>query len=313
MQQRPARSFTVIFTSMLAVTIVLVLLSASIAFAQQGARVTLEEVTSTDGTVMVDVIAENVTNLYGAEFKLLYDPAMVSVQDVDPQKEGVQVEPGEFLPANQGFVVVNQADDAEGTVSYALTLLNPAPPATGTGPLARVTFKVLQEEPFSLEIDNVKLVSIDLQTIPTEVQALSISGAGNGAVPSEPVVVEPNTSDAPASTVPAVAAPPEQEVPEVSVAPAQPQLAAAPAAEDAPVTTAPVDEFPWWIVAAGVMLMGFICLGVFAVMGSLNNPPSTPQTTSQSQPQNESIATGKIPDQAKQQRHVPGSRPSAFK
>ena len=66
---------TVVFSSLVA-------LSAPV-LAQDAARVYLQIVESTDSQVTLDVIAENVSNMYGAEVQLKYDPAVVSVQDAN--------------------------------------------------------------------------------------------------------------------------------------------------------------------------------------------------------------------------------------
>ena len=65
--------------------VVTLLLSASLAYAQNS-RIYLEPVDAPAGTLVLDVVAENVTELYGAEFKLKFDPAVFSPQDLDPEK-----------------------------------------------------------------------------------------------------------------------------------------------------------------------------------------------------------------------------------
>ena len=157
------------------VLIVALALTASLALAQGGARVSLQEVEKTADTLVVDVMADNVTELYGAEFRLAYDPAVLSVQDFKPEQDGVQIQIGSLLPADKGFVVANQADEAAGTITFAMTLLNPAPAVNGGGPLARVTFNVLQGSVSTINVEHAKLVAIDLQTIPSETASLTIA------------------------------------------------------------------------------------------------------------------------------------------
>ena len=57
--------------------------------------------------------ADNVTDMYGAEFQLKYDPAMLAVQDAEPEKDGLQIAPGTLLPPNKGFIVANKVDEIE--------------------------------------------------------------------------------------------------------------------------------------------------------------------------------------------------------
>jgi hypothetical protein len=45
------------------------------------------------------------------------------------------------VSAGQGLVQVNTVDTATGTVSYAAVRLNPAPAQSGSGVIAKITFK----------------------------------------------------------------------------------------------------------------------------------------------------------------------------
>ncbi|MCB0172002.1 MAG: hypothetical protein KDI02_17895 [Anaerolineae bacterium] len=286
----------------MAFSVAILFLSASLTFAQSS-RIYLEPVDSTAETLVLDVVAENVTELYGAEFKLKFDPTIFSVQDVDPDRDGVQIEAGSFLPASQGFIVVNQADDAEGSVTYALTLLNPAPPVSGTGPLARVTFNILQPDADStIEVENAKLVSFSLQTIPSELVAFTI-GEGQPAAPPTSTEEQAMTSGESAAVVADDVQADNNPVPAVEN---QDQAeAAAPAVIATTDTVAvPESEFPWWIVAVGIILLGFLSLGVFAVMGGAKKPQTAPPTVESR------TAASNDPSQP---THVRGSRPSAFK
>jgi len=203
---------------------VALLISASLALAQTGAKVYPQPVAADNEMLTIDLMVENVADLYGVEFRLKYDPSVVAIQDANPQQEGLQIEAGNFLPVEQGFVVANAVNEADGTISFAMTLLNPAPPVSGTGPLARLTLNMLQNTPSMLEVEDVKLVSVSLQTIPTEITPLSI-----GADETAAVAITSGSSD-----------------------------------------------FPWWIVAAGIMVLGLTGLGIFMAMGGLNK--AQPQT-----------------------------------
>lgn len=152
---------------------------APLALAQNGTRVYLQPVEAASGLLTVEVLAENVTDLYGIELHLKYDPTVLEIQDGKADQEGIQIEPGALLPVNQGFVVANQADQGQGTILYALTLLNPAPPVKGSGPVARITFKVLQDVPSTISIEQATLVSVNLQTIPVEMVPLTVGGSAS--------------------------------------------------------------------------------------------------------------------------------------
>jgi hypothetical protein len=87
----------------------------------------------------VDLTVEQVSDLFGAQVHLTFDPAVLEVVDADTSEEGIQVEPG-TLPTPD-FVVQNIADNQAGTIDYALTQLKPSEPRSGDGLLARVTFR----------------------------------------------------------------------------------------------------------------------------------------------------------------------------
>ncbi len=166
----------------LSVILLALLMSAPLALAQNETRLTLKPVESANGMLTVEVLAENVTDLYGLELHLKYDPAVLEIQDSQADKPGVQIEAGTLLPVSQGFVVANQADPAQGTIVYALTLLNPAPAISGSGPIARMSFKVLQNSPSTINVEQSTLVSINLETIPAETLPLTVGDTGDGGL-----------------------------------------------------------------------------------------------------------------------------------
>jgi hypothetical protein len=186
--------------------------------------VVLQPVDGPPGTLTLDVLIKDVANLYGAEFKLIYDPAILAARDANPDQTGVQLEAGPLLPATQGFVVANLANPADGSLIFAVTLLNPAPPVSGSGPLARLSFDVLNDKPTTITVEQIKLVSFDLQTIPVQTPAFAFNA------PAQPAPVP---------------------------------------AEFAPAATAAGAPFPWWLVAALIMLLGILALGSFIVMGEM--------------------------------------------
>jgi hypothetical protein len=88
-------------------------------------------------TVVVRV--EEVSSVYGSELHLLFDPTMLTV---------VELQHGDFFsadPEQRAFVLQNEADNENGTIDYALSLLNPAPPVAGAGVLLRVVFQTKAE------------------------------------------------------------------------------------------------------------------------------------------------------------------------
>lgn len=225
--------------------ILVLLLTASLAYAQQEARVYLEPVESAEGTLTVDVIIENVSDLYGAQFHLIYDPAVLSVQDLNANQNGIQIASGTLLSTDNSFVVANKVDEAQGKITFAVTLLNPAPPVNGTGPLARVTFNTLQGGGSTLILEDAKLVGADLQTIPSETTDLSF---GESQQP--------------------VAAPPPVEA----------------QAPSSPAAGGESSSFPWWIIGVIVMVLGVVVLGGLIVLGGSKSNGIAPAMAQQQPP-----------------------------
>ncbi|GEM_PF-2096424 len=175
------KKFSIKF-AVVAVMVMMTLWVVSLTALADGAHVYLKPIDSADGTMSVEVIADNVTNFYGMEFQLKYDPTVLAVQDEISDEDGVQVQPGDFLPVKQGFVVANKVDEANGTITLAVTLLNPAPAVTGNGSLARLTFKVLSGQASSLDIETLNLVSAEMQPIPYQKENLNFgTGSGSGS------------------------------------------------------------------------------------------------------------------------------------
>ena len=134
--------------------------------------------------VTVDVVADGVINLYGAEIHLRYDPTAVRLEDADPQQEGVQLIPGSLLDPERGFVVANTSDNQAGTAVFAVTLVNPALPVEGSGVVAQLTFVPLRPGALQFDLENVKLVTRDLQILDVSLSGLEVQVGGQAVVPA---------------------------------------------------------------------------------------------------------------------------------
>lgn len=110
-------------------------------------------------TTKVDVVVQDAVNLYAVDIKLDFDPAIVQVQDANPNKAGVQIEPGTFLDAGKGWLFQNVANNDTGQVWFIVTLVNPAPAVSGTGTLFTVTFQGKAAGTSHLRLGDVQLIS----------------------------------------------------------------------------------------------------------------------------------------------------------
>ena len=109
-------------------------------------------------TLTFDIYVENVVDLYGADIRLVFDTTAAQVVDADPSTPGVQIQPlAGFLSPD--LVIRRDADNSTGLIWYALTQLNPRPPASGSGALARVTFQPQSTAAFAMPVVNHQLAA----------------------------------------------------------------------------------------------------------------------------------------------------------
>jgi hypothetical protein len=99
----------------------------------------------------VPVRIAGVSNLYGADVRLVYDPAVL---------QGVRVDHGYFLQPDfvvrRGFYGGYQCSPI--CARYALTQVNPTPPVSGSGVLMYVTFRAVAVGVSPLALQQVQLV-----------------------------------------------------------------------------------------------------------------------------------------------------------
>ena len=130
----------------------------------------------------IGIALENVEGLYGIEFQLKFDPKVVQVQDADKSQKGVQVAVSDWL--QDGFVAANQVDNSKGTITFAATLLNPAPAFDGDGVAATINFHAKSDGTSPLKFSKAILATRDATEIESEVQdgAIGVSAGGQAPV-----------------------------------------------------------------------------------------------------------------------------------
>jgi beta propeller repeat protein len=94
--------------------------------------------TTISGTTTVDIRIRDVTDLYGVQFYLSFDPSLVEVEDAVPGGD-VNIEPGDFLEPG-AVVYTNYVNNATGEIEYVQTRQGAVPGVDGSGVLARITF-----------------------------------------------------------------------------------------------------------------------------------------------------------------------------
>ena len=85
----------------------------------------------------VEVRINNVSNLYGAEFHLAFNPAVLSVVDADPSTPSIEIGRGDFFAQDQPYL--NVVDNSGGEIHFGI-LAGQLAGYSGSGTLARIHF-----------------------------------------------------------------------------------------------------------------------------------------------------------------------------
>ncbi len=134
------------------------------------------------GTIKFQV--QNVQEMYGLEFQITFDPEVIKVIDSDPNQEGVQVKPADWL--QEGFVAVNHVDTDIGRIDFAATLLRPAQPASGSMVIASIPFATRKTGTSTLRIASAILSTRNAEKIPHAIQAGKIVVNASQRLPLAP-------------------------------------------------------------------------------------------------------------------------------
>jgi hypothetical protein len=118
---------------------------------------------SVGGSFTLDIMVFEVSDLYGIELELSFEPTTVEVVDADLGTSGIQIQPG--VCPSPDFVALNEVDNSTDTIIYAATSLSPSPPCDGGGVIASITFHGLVEGSSPVNFSSWLLSDTDLNTI----------------------------------------------------------------------------------------------------------------------------------------------------
>ena len=124
------------------------------------------------GTQDIAIQLDNVTNVYGADIALSFDPTILAVVDADPATQEVEIFTGS-CPAPD-YVLTNEADNTLGTIGYILTQLSPTPPCDG-GTVATIRFECLAEGTGLISFTNSVISDADYNEIPAVTQDAALT------------------------------------------------------------------------------------------------------------------------------------------
>ena len=140
--------------------------------AQETAVVLLEPQTLSLGKGQISSIVvriEGAANVYGVQLELSFDAGKIKVLDTEEIEPGVQVLSGDFLALDEGFTAVNEANNETGELNYAVTLLDPAEPASGSGTLIEFEVEALETASSDLLLGLVILASPEGAQLPVQI------------------------------------------------------------------------------------------------------------------------------------------------
>jgi len=140
-------------------------------------------------TVSVNIKVDTVTDLYGVDIRLTFDAAKLEAQDAIDTMAGIQISQGDFLDPAQGFMAQNIADNTTGEVRYVFALMAPASAVSGTGVLARITFRAKAEGTAAISLTSVTLSNNQAEPIAATLMNGSITvlpAAGPTPTPTTP-------------------------------------------------------------------------------------------------------------------------------
>lgn len=98
----------------------------------------------------VNVVVENVSDLYGAKVRISFPHNLAQVVDADAGMAGIQIAPGDLFDGFPTYTVLNGADNTRGSIEYIVSMMGvaggvgsiPASPGakSGSGVLATIAF-----------------------------------------------------------------------------------------------------------------------------------------------------------------------------
>ncbi|MFQ5593113.1 MAG: LysM peptidoglycan-binding domain-containing protein [Anaerolineae bacterium] len=177
---------------------------APLAAAQGSAAILLDPSAATVGvaeTVVVNIRVQDVIDLFGADVRLEYDPEIVEVVDANTLVPGTQISSGDFpdISGGKGFVAQNTVNPDEGTIGYAMTLLSPTEPVSGSGTLASITFRGKAQGNSDVSFTSALLSDVSANQIPASKTGGAIT-VTSGAAPTPTSKPAPTQTPAPGST-----------------------------------------------------------------------------------------------------------------
>ena len=138
--------------SLFMTTILLLALLVVPGFGQAGAEIGVfaDREIPIGGRVEVAVEVRGVIDLYAVDVELRFDPSILTVEDADTNKVGVQ--PGLGMMLDAGMTLYNEVDNETGLVRFVMSQINPSEPKSGDGILLVLYFEGKQAGTSQIEV-----------------------------------------------------------------------------------------------------------------------------------------------------------------
>ncbi len=141
-------------------------------------------------TVTMEIVVQDVRDLYGVDFGLSFNAAKLEAQNVTA---------GEFLAPV--FEAQKTMDNRTGQVRYVFALMGPVPPVSGSGVLARVVFRGLQAGESVVTFERLLLANDAAEEIPATWSGAVIAvGSATTGTATTTMTVTPTSSRTPTPT-----------------------------------------------------------------------------------------------------------------
>lgn len=159
---------TTLLNSLGLLLLVMTLLPSGLVTAQGSTVIRINPAAQTvavDATAETGIYVEGMTDLYGLDVRITFDPAVVQVEDADAATPGVQIGVGPVFDGHEEFVAINTVDNTIGEIQFVISLKSPAMPITGTGTVAAITWKGIAPGESVIDLAETTLASSEHQGI----------------------------------------------------------------------------------------------------------------------------------------------------
>ena len=129
-------------------------------------------------TLEMSVQVQAVPGLWGVQYMMYFDPNIIEVVDANPALDGIQIYPAEVFAGKQVLQGANSADNAAGTITYAVSMINPQDePFFGSGSLGRIVFRPKGQgaSQVSFDVDRSRLVGTGARDIPAKWEPATVT------------------------------------------------------------------------------------------------------------------------------------------